>query len=413
MTNSTRPINNQSIKCDHTIADGNLPWTESAGAPEIATSSDIVPLCVAVFDATGDLVAINHKLKALTPQDTPPTPTRDAGMAWRHLEWLGADPAVLSEGLSSILNGGNGHFEHHFSSHSQPGEPSWLRCVITPMVDHLDDSPKGAAMVLTDITREMNAERRARHIERHSAEMLTHLSHELRTPLNAVIGFSEMMIRQSWGCLGHHRYNAYARDIHASGKHLLALVNQILDFAKAEAGKQPIVEQEADLGELARRSAELIADLAERAGLTLVHALADDLPRLRIDPRMVAQILINLLSNAVKFTPTGGTITIRTGLDADGHPFAAVADTGMGIAPEHFAQVLEPFGQVGPTPHHTELGLGTGLGLPLCKRFIELHGGSLHLASAPGEGTTVTARFPRSRLRAHSARSGRASPLGD
>lgn len=393
----------------HSIKDSSTPWMPEQPLQTNSDNQDTPPADIgalynAVFDRAGGLTAINRRWSP-PPGDLPARlAALNTGDPWPDLERLGADVTILREGLASVLAGDSGHFEHNFSMRRGTIAPHWFRCVIAPLVAPDSGRPAGATLVLTDVSRELRAEQRARHVERHFSELATHLSHELRTPLNAVIGFSEMMIRQSWGCLGHQRYAAYAQDIHNSGKHLLALVNQILDFAKIEAGKQTLADELADLADLAGRAAKLVADMAERSGLSLVLDLDDTLPTLRLDRRMIAQVLINLLSNAVKFTPAGGTITVSSGIDADGHPFAAVTDTGIGIDPDHFDRVLEPFGQLHQAQPHPDLGQGTGLGLPLCKRFLELHDGTLHLSSQPGQGTTVTARFPRSRMVARPVR---------
>jgi signal transduction histidine kinase len=231
---------------------------------------------------------------------------------------------------------------------------------------------------------------------RSKTDFLANMSHELRTPLNAIIGFSEIMRDQLLGPLGDLRYRQYATDIHGSGGHLLAIINDILDLSKIEAGKHELLEETVALGPLVRSCAMLLGERAHGGGVTLRQALPEDLPMLRADPRKLKQILLNLMTNAVKFTPAGGTVTVTAAREADGGISFSVIDTGIGIDPEHFDRVLAPFGQV-------DSGLGrryegTGLGLPLARAFAELHGGSLELASAPGQGTQVIVRLPKDRV---------------
>jgi len=227
------------------------------------------------------------------------------------------------------------------------------------------------------------------------SEFLANMSHELRTPLNAIIGFSDILANGRFGPLGNARYEAYARDINASGQHLLGIINDILDMAKVEAGKIELHETRLDLGEAIRSSVRLVSPRASEGRLTIDVLDEPGLPLLYGDERLIRQIFINLLSNAAKFTPAGGRITVTANDAAAEGIVVEVRDTGIGIAPGDIPMVLMPFGQAESalTRRHG----GTGLGLPLSKSFAELHGGSLSLASRPGSGTTVTVRFPPSR----------------
>ena len=263
------------------------------------------------------------------------------------------------------------------------------------------DAPVQFYASITDIT-ELDATRERlsrQNLELHSAnraktEFLTNMSHELRTPLNAIIGFSEVLRDGMFGTLGNPRYVEYADDIHASGVHLLTIINDILDLAKIDAGKLELRESEIAIAALVEAVLPLVRGRAEAGGLTLGVALADGLPNLRADPRAVKQVLINLLSNAIKFTEPGGQVTISGSFER-GTIALAVTDTGIGIAEADLPVALTTFGQV-------EAGLdrkheGTGLGLPLVVALSELHGAVFKLRSTPGVGTKATVTFPSRR----------------
>jgi two-component system, cell cycle sensor histidine kinase PleC len=249
-------------------------------------------------------------------------------------------------------------------------------------------------------------ERRNREAEdaRHAAEsanrsksrFLAMMSHELRTPLNAIIGFSDLMQNQSLGLLQPAKYREYAQDIHVSGQNLLAVINDVLDMAKIEGGKMVLFEEAIDLGEQISAATRFVAERARQSQIALVREIASGLPPLLADQRSVRHILLNLLANAVKFTPGGGRVTVRAGRTADRGLELAVADTGIGMSPEHIEIALTPFGQV--ANEYTRRHDGTGLGLPLVKSLAELHGAALRIDSALGTGTTVRIAFPPQRV---------------
>ncbi len=231
---------------------------------------------------------------------------------------------------------------------------------------------------------------------RAKTEFLANMSHELRTPLNAIIGFSEIIKRELLGPLGVDRYRFYAQDIFDSGHHLLEVINDILDISKVEAGEFELHEDATSLPDLVSNSMRLVRERAETAGLELVVDLAPDVPRLFVDPRLIKQGLINLLTNAIKFTPDPGRVIVRAANTSDGSVLLSVTDTGIGIEEEQIPRILQAFGQIESAFSRSHEG--TGLGLPLTKSFIEAHGGSMEVKSAPGEGTTVTLRFPPERV---------------
>jgi len=252
----------------------------------------------------------------------------------------------------------------------------------------------------------MRTERRNREAEeaRHAAEsanrsksrFLAVMSHELRTPLNAIIGFSDLMQSEKLGPLQPAKYREYAEDIHVSGQNLLGVINDILDMAKIEDGKMVLFEEPIDLGDQISSATRFVAERARQGHVALDREVAVGLPPLLADQRCVRHILLNLLANAVKFTPGGGRITVRAERTADRGLALAVADTGIGMSPEHIEIALTPFGQV--ANEYTRRHDGTGLGLPLVKSLAELHGAQFRIESTLGIGTTVSVAFPAERV---------------
>jgi signal transduction histidine kinase len=230
------------------------------------------------------------------------------------------------------------------------------------------------------------------------SEFLTNVSHELRTPLNAILGFSEMMRSEMLGPLGQPRYKELARDIYDSGTHLLAIINDILDLSKIEAGKIELYDEVVSVIELFDTVHRFVRERADNAGLTIAVEIPTGLPPVRADKRALRQILLNLLSNAIKFTPSGGRVTLQAVRGADGGVEFRVRDTGIGIAPSDIPKALAPFGQVDSS---LARGCqGAGLGLPISRALVELHRGHFALASEPGVGTTVTVGLPPDRIAA-------------
>jgi signal transduction histidine kinase len=216
------------------------------------------------------------------------------------------------------------------------------------------------------------------------------MSHELRTPLNAIIGFSEVLIERIFGEL-NEKQDDYLKDIHSSGRHLLNLINDILDLSKIEAGRMELHIQAFDAATALSNAMTLVRERAQRHGIRLTLEVDPQVGEFRADERKFKQILLNLLSNAVKFTPDGGRIVTRASI-VDGGLEVAVCDTGIGIAREDQQAVFEEFRQVGRD--YTTKHEGTGLGLALTKRFVELHGGSIRVDSEPGKGSTFTFTLP-------------------
>lgn len=244
--------------------------------------------------------------------------------------------------------------------------------------------------------RETLAENYARQREtaetanRAKSEFMAHMSHELRTPLNAVIGFADMIAGQVLGTQSP-KYFEYAEDISRSAHHLLGVINDILDVSKIESGRFELEPGQHDLRGLVEDGIRLVQGRARESNVRLANRIATDLPPIVVDARAVKQILINLLVNAVKFTPAGGLVAVDGSVTQDGSVRLLVSDTGSGIAAEHLPRLFEPFWQANAGVRRSE---GSGLGLSICRKLIELHGGSISIASEPGHGTQVTVNFP-------------------
>jgi signal transduction histidine kinase len=223
----------------------------------------------------------------------------------------------------------------------------------------------------------------------HKSEFLANMSHELRTPLNAIIGFSEVLTDRMFGEL-NEKQEEYLKDIYASGTHLLSLINDILDLSKIEAGRMELELTDFHLPTALDNALPLVRERAGRRGIAL-HAEVDErLDQIQADERKLRQVVLNLLSNAIKFTPEGGRIEVRA-VPVDGSLEVSVSDTGVGIAPEDQEAIFEEFRQVGTAAKKVE---GTGLGLALSRKFVELHGGRIWVESRVGVGSTFTFTIP-------------------
>ncbi len=279
-----------------------------------------------------------------------------------------------------------------------------VRCIFELAEITYDDCGQRVGMsgTIQDITERKQAEERVRAAKeaaeaasRAKSEFLAAMSHELRTPLNAIIGFSEILKEQMFGPLGNEKYVVYTSDIHASGSHLLAVINDILDIARVEAGETKLREDDLDTRAVIDAAMRLVAPRAEAGEVVLETKILKPLACLRGDECKIKQILVNLLSNAVKFTPASGTVRLIAKCNRNGELVITIRDTGIGMATEDMPKALAPFGQIDSALDRKYEG--TGLGLPLTKTMVELHGGTLTIDSEVGVGTSVTVKFPLER----------------
>ena len=254
------------------------------------------------------------------------------------------------------------------------------------MADQLQDYTTGLEQRVHEKTAELEM------ANRHKSEFLANMSHELRTPLNAIIGFSEVLKERMFGELNAKQLE-YARDIYASGQHLLSLINDILDLSKVEAGRMELSAHDFAVRPAVHNCCTLIRERALRKRLHLESHVFEDVGTWRADERKFKQVLLNLLSNAVKFTPSGGQVRVVVRVEGD-TLVVAVSDTGVGVAPEDQERIFDSFQQLGASDDEMRQE-GSGLGLALSRRLVERHGGTLTVESAPGRGATFIARFPR------------------
>jgi signal transduction histidine kinase len=245
------------------------------------------------------------------------------------------------------------------------------------------------------VARLFDANRRAEAALRAKTEFLANMSHELRTPLNAVIGFSEIISDEVLGPIGNRKYLEYAHDLNASGKHLLQLINDILDLTKISAERLELADEKVDVADLIGSSIRMVAHRAASQGVSLHEVVAPEVYCVRGDERRLRQIVLNLVTNSIKFTPSGGSIAVRASIER-GWLVLEMRDTGVGISEEDMPLVLEPFGQVDNAFNRN--GGGTGLGLPLTKKLVELHGGRFVIESIKDQGTIVRVSLPPDRV---------------
>ena len=305
----------------------------------------------------------------------------------------------------------------HFLLHVAEGEPMHLRVlfnvaldiavVTAPIIfyarDVIDQMKRNRAHLDTMSRRLAVSVDQAESANKAKSAFLANMSHELRTPLNAIMGFSEIMKDQHLGPVNNPRYLGYAGDIHASGRYLLGIINDILDLSKIEAGKMSLESaEEFALCETLEGSIGMVTALGEKFGVRIETTLPPASVRLVAVERMIRQIMINLVGNAIKFTPAGGCVTVSCAASERGGYAVIVKDSGIGMSDQDIEKALTPFGQV--ENKLTATHNGTGLGLPLAKAMLELHGGVLAITSKPHQGTTITLHFPADRIVSGQAR---------
>jgi len=365
-----------------------------------------MPDGVQVFDRAGELIAWNDQVFALTDLDAAQRDrilaAPDRARAFRTTlarrgDYGPGDPDALVAAREATARSGR-----PMQMRRQSASGRWIEVRGVPTADG------GWLGSYRDVGQEVTREKELRDAydrlrlakdeaeaaNRSKSEFLANMSHELRTPLNAIIGFSDM-IRAGMIDGDVARIRDYAGDIHGSGQFLLELINDILEVSRIDAGKLELQEEAVDMNEIVDGALRMLRNETARAGVAIHKTIDRSLPRLLADQRRVSQVLLNLLSNAVKFTPEGGAIRVTACRRGDTMS-VVIADSGIGIAAEDLPRVLEPFGQVDSLLSRKHKG--TGLGLPLSARLMQLHGGRLEIQSTVGEGTTVTVTFPAERL---------------
>ena len=323
-------------------------------------------------------------------------------------EVIGKNPRLLKSGetppgiyadLWRTIKSGH-EWRGELKDRHKDGSMFWASAMISP-VKNEDGKITNFVSMHEDITQRKNTELRERQAKeqaelasRAKSELMANMSHELRTPLNAIIGFSSTMQSETFGSL-NEKYLEYANDINHSGEHLLELINDILDVSAIEAGKLELQEADLDVGKVIDATIHMIKTRAAEGGIRLTINADDGFPILHADKRRLMQILLNLLSNAVKFTPADGEVSLTAVLDSENAYVFTVSDTGIGMDEEDLTKAMSAFGQVDSGLNRKNEG--TGLGLPLTRGLVELHGGTIDVESVKSRGTTVTVRFPPER----------------
>jgi signal transduction histidine kinase/HAMP domain-containing protein len=345
---------------------------------------------IVLVDSDGRIVIANSQLATFFPTLAPQL---EVGKSFTAVFEGGEGMAPNGERAAASRTGGSVVDTLAADTEFRALDGRWLR------VSRNATQDGGFFLLLSDITEIKEREERLDQARREAvaaseakSAFLANMSHELRTPLNAVIGFAEILASEIFGKLGNPRYREYADNIQQSGVHLLGVINNVLDFSKHQAGKLELVREKLDLAEIVNGCATMMRDQCTRAGLTLVTEIVGP-PAMSGDPGKLRQMLVNLLSNSVKFTNPSGSVTMRAGAVRRGWVQLEVSDTGIGMSADQIPIAMAVFGQV--DNRLARRYEGSGLGLPLAKSIVELHGGTITIDSAPGEGTTVTVMLPQ------------------
>ncbi|MBC7906519.1 MAG: PAS domain S-box protein [Rhodospirillaceae bacterium] len=353
------------------------------------------PNIIIITDQDGTIEYVNGAFEVMTGYDRSAAIGRNPSLIAS-----GGTPVWVYDNLWHSVRGQR-EWRGELKDRRRDGSEFWVASSIAAIYDD-SGGVDGFVAIQQDISDRKAAEaemhvakRQAEIANKAKSELLANMSHELRTPLNAIIGFAEIMKTEMFGPLGAAKYTEYVSDIHSSGRHLLELINDVLDVSAIEAGKLTLFEERVPLDALIAAAARMVAERAESQGIALHMDAVQDV-EVVVDQRRFKQVLINLLSNAVKFTPAGGQVSISVDLAKDHRLAISVSDTGIGMTADEIDLAVQVFGQVdGSLQRRHE---GTGLGLPICMGIMERHGGSLRLLSIKGKGTTAIATLPSVRV---------------
>ncbi|UPA24987.1 ATP-binding protein [Shinella oryzae] len=351
---------------------------------------------VVVVGQDGDIRSMNRSASALFNYDEDETRGRPFAMLFAHesqkavLDYL---TGLSGHGVASVLNDGREVIGREASGGFIPLFMTMGRL----------SSSAGFCAVIRDITQWKRTEEELRNAKRaaetanaHKSDFLARVSHEIRTPLNAIIGFSDMMATERFGPIGHPRYIEYANDIGRSGRHVLDIVNDLLDISKIEAGEMEMEFTAVGLNETISEAVALVQPQANAQRVIIRTSLSTNVPQIVADLRSIKQIALNILSNAIRFTPSGGQIVVSTAYEANGSVVLRIRDTGVGMTRSELEQAMKPFRQV--TTGARKRGDGTGLGLPLTKAMVDANRANFAINSTPNEGTLVEVIFPSPRV---------------
>ncbi|CAN7218017.1 PAS domain S-box protein [Rhizobium sp. LjRoot30] len=355
---------------------------------------------VVILGHDGEIRSMNRSANALFNYDNEETQGKPFVMLFAHesqksvMDYLAA---LAGHGVASVLNDGREVIGREASGGFIPLFMTMGRLT----------SSEGYCAVIRDITQWKRTEEELRNAKRaaetanaHKSEFLARVSHEIRTPLNAIIGFSDMMATERFGAIGHPRYIEYANDIGRSGRHVLDIVNDLLDISKIEAGEMDLDFIAVGLNETLSEAVALIQPQANSQRVIIRTALSQSVPHVVADLRSIKQIALNILSNAIRFTPAGGQIVVSTSYETNGSVVLRIRDTGVGMTRSELEQAMKPFRQVATTSSRKR-GDGTGLGLPLTKAMVDANRAQFSISSAPNEGTLVEIIFPSPRVLAN------------